>query len=216
MAHLKRAHTPTLWPITRKGTTFVVRPRFSFEKGVPLLIFLRDMAGIVQNRKELKKAIHNKHVLVNHRPVRDERMGVMLFDVVTLVPSKTHLRLTLGENKKFALEEISEKESKEKITKVANRRLLKGKKTQLNLYDGQNILSEEKCKTHDSVLLDLEKRKVQKVLSLRKGASVIAIAGKHTGAKGKIDSLDEVHKMAAVDKGKEKVNVLIEQLMVVN
>ena len=60
MTHLKRQNAPKSWPIPRKGTTFVVRPNFGFSKGIPLLIILRDMLKIAENKKEVKKAIYMK------------------------------------------------------------------------------------------------------------------------------------------------------------
>lgn len=91
MSHLKRQSVPKSWPIPRKGTTFVVKPNFGFSKGMPLLIILRDMLKIAKDRKEVKKAIHFKSILVNGREARDEREGILLFDVITIVPSKKKL-----------------------------------------------------------------------------------------------------------------------------
>jgi len=41
--HLKRQQAPKNWPIFRKGTKYVVRPKFDTQKGIPLLIVLRDL-----------------------------------------------------------------------------------------------------------------------------------------------------------------------------
>ena len=62
--YLKRQKVPKNWSIHRKGTKYVVRPRANFEKGVPLLIVLRDMMKVVQNRKEAKKALFSKKMFV--------------------------------------------------------------------------------------------------------------------------------------------------------
>ena len=124
MAHLKRHKTPKNWPIARKGTTFVVRPNFSIEKGLPILIILRDLLKVAQNRKEVKKAIHQKNILVNNKIARDEKNGLVLFDTITLVPSKKHYHLTLSDKGKLALEEIKESESNKKVSKVINKKTL--------------------------------------------------------------------------------------------
>src|SRR3989344_2881750 len=159
--HLKRQIIPKSWPIYRKGTKYVVRPGSNIRLGVPLLILLRDTLEIVQNRKELKMAIHRKNILINSRPATDDKDSVLLLDVVTIVPAKKSYRLVLTENGKFDIKEIREIEAGKKVAKVVNKTLLKGKKTQLNLSDGSNFLSEIKCKTNDSVLINLNDRKVE-------------------------------------------------------
>ena len=63
MAHMKRHMAPKRWPIHRKGTTFVVKPNFNPRRGIPVLIILRDILKVCQNRKEAKKAINAKHIL---------------------------------------------------------------------------------------------------------------------------------------------------------
>ena len=82
--YLKRNKAPKKWPIHRKGTSYVVRPSFSLEKGIPLLIVLRDLLKIVQNRKEVKKAIHSKSILINNKQILDEKHSILLFDVITV------------------------------------------------------------------------------------------------------------------------------------
>ena len=61
--HLKRQKVPKSWPITRKGTKYLVRPNSDIHSGIPILIILRDMLKIAQNRREVKRAIHEKNIL---------------------------------------------------------------------------------------------------------------------------------------------------------
>ncbi len=212
---MKRNTAPKNWPVPRKGNKFIVRTNFGNEKGMPILLLLRDVLGIAKTRKEVKKALHAKNVLINGKSVKDEKNPAMLFDVVTIVPSKKNYRLTLSENGKFKLEEIKSTEIDKKVTKIIGKKILKGKKTQLNFNDGRNLLSDIKCKVNDSVLIDLKNKKIIRCLELKDKANVIVIAGKHAGEFGKIESIDEKTKMANILKGKDKVNVLIKQLMVV-
>ena len=53
MTHIKRQSAPTNWPIERKGTKFIVTPLGSITEGVPVLILLRDILRITENRKEV-------------------------------------------------------------------------------------------------------------------------------------------------------------------
>lgn len=215
MSHLKRQSVPKSWPIPRKGTTFVVKPNFGFSRGIPLLIVLRDMLKVAKDRKEVKKAIHFKNILVNGREARDEKEGILLFDVITIVPSKKNYKLSLSLKGKFELEEIKESEVEHKVTKVIGKKILKGKKIQLNLSDGRNFLSDIKCETNDSVLIDFKKKKIEKCLPLKENSRVFVFAGKHAGATGKIEKIKEERKMATIESGSEKIHVLIKQFMVV-
>jgi small subunit ribosomal protein S4e len=214
MSHLKRHAIPKRWPIQRKGTAFVVKPNRSFYNSLPVLIILRDLLKVAKNRKEAKKMIHMKNILLNGKEVRDEKEGVLLFDIITLTPSKNNYRLTVVKNEKFSLEEIKENEADSKIAKIIGKKMLKGKKVQINLSDGRNFLSNIECKVDDSVLINLKNKKIEKRLPLIENSEVIVFAGKHSGEKGKIENMNKEKKTAEINTGKEKINVLIKQLMV--
>ena len=212
--HLKRQKVPKNWPIPRHGTTYVVRPNFNLKKGIPILVVIRDMMKIAQNKKEVKKAIHMKHILLNDKPVTDEKNSALLFDTITIVPSKKYYRIGFSENRKFQLSEIKEGESKYKISKIVNKKTLKGKKVQLNLSDGMNFISDIKCQINDSVLINFKDKKIEKCLALKENAKIVIFAGKHSGEEGVINKLDLEKKMAEVIINKNKVQVLIKQLIV--
>jgi small subunit ribosomal protein S4e len=215
MSHLKRQFAPKSWPIPRKGTAFVVKPNFGFSKGIPLLILLRNMLKIAKDRKEVKKAIHLKNILINEREARDEKDCVLLFDIITIVPSKKNYKLSLSLKGKFELKEIKEDESGFKIAKIIGKKILKGKKIQLNLSDGRNFLSDIKCKTNDSVLINFQKKKIEKCIPLKENSNVFVFAGKHSGITGKIEKIKEERKMATIESKSGKIHVLIKQFMVI-
>lgn len=214
---MKRHAVPKSWPVPRKGTTFVVKPAFGNEKGLPVLIILRDVLKIAQRRKEVKKALHEKNILLNGREVKQDKQTAVLGDVITIVPNKKSYRVGLKENGKFNVEEIADKDSGTKTSKIVDKKILKGKKTQLNLGDGRNLTCEDKCSVGDSVVIDLKNKKIAKILPMKDGASVLVFAGKHAGKKGKIEKLKLERKMASVKVGAEgeKINALIKQIMVV-
>ena len=182
---------------------------------MPLLIILRDILKIAQNRKEVKKALHQKNILLNKQLVRDEKNAVLLFDTISIIPSKKHYKLTLSEKGRFHVKEIKESEANAKIAKVINKKTLKGKKTQLNLSDGRNFLSEIKCSTNDSLLINLDKKKVEKCLPLKEKSKVIIFRGQHSGAGGIIKKIDKDKKIVEVEVNDKQINVLIKQLMVI-
>lgn len=215
MSHLKRQSAPKSWPIPRKGTTFVVKPNFGFSNGIPLLVLLRDMLKITKDKKEVKKAIHFKNILVNGKEVRDEKYGVLLFDVITIIPTKKNYRLLLNSKGKFELKEIKENEAEKKVAKVIGKKMLRQKVVQLNLSDGRNFISDIKCKTNDSVLVDFKKKKIEKCIPLKENSNVFVFAGKHAGTTGRIEKIKEERKMATIESDTGKVHVLIKQFMVV-
>lgn len=212
MVHLKRHKTPKNWPITRKGTTFVVKP---ISGEIPLLIILRDMLKVAQNRKEVKQAIHMKNILLNNSPVKDDKQGAFLFDTISLVPAKKYYRVILSKYGRFDVQEISEAESKKKNAKIANKTKLKGNKIQLNLIDGKNYIVDLKCKTNDSAVVNFEKRTIESCLPLKEKATVLVTAGKHAGKGGVVKSINEERKMTSLDYEGQEINVLIKQLVVV-
>ena len=72
------------------------------------------------------------------------------------------------------------------------------------------------CKVGDSAIIDLEKNKIIKILPVKEKSEVLVIGGKHIGEKGKITKISDELKLAEIDSGKEKFNVLIKQLVAVN
>ncbi len=213
--HLKRQESPKSWPIYRKGTKYIVRPSFGIQKGIPILIVLRDLLKLAQNRKEVKRAIHMKNILVDNKPVKNEKNSIFLFDIIKIIPLKKNYRLEILDNGKIGMKEIKENESNYKIIKVINKKMLKGKKIQLNMSDGRNLFSDIKCKINDSVLINFTEKKIEKCIPLKEGTKVFIFAGKHAGRKGSIIKLDENKKMAEINIDKKPINILIKQLIAV-
>lgn len=212
MSHQKRQSVPKTWPIDKKGTTFIMK---SGEKGIPLLLVLRNILGVTKTRRELKKALIKKDVLVDGKPVKDDKKQVFVRDTISLIPSKKHFRVVFSERGKFDVKEIKEKESFEKIVKVMGKKILKGKKVQLNLYDGRNYIHKEKCNVNDSVFIDLKENKIKKCIPLKEKSKAAVIGGKYAGRGGTVEKILEKEKIAEIKSEKEKINVLLEHLMAV-
>jgi small subunit ribosomal protein S4e len=215
MSHLKRQSSPRNWPVKRKGSTYIVKPGFSVNEGIPILIILRDMLKVAQNRSEVKRIIHENQILVNERKVTDEKNNLLFFDTLNIIPLKKHYRMELSENGKFHLKEIKENEADKKIAKIINKKMLRGKKIQINLSDGRNFLSDIKCNVNDSVIVHLKEGKIEKCLPLKEKAKVVLFAGKHIGKEGEIERLNLEEKTASVKIEGKEINILINQLMVI-
>ena len=213
--HLKRQEVPKNWPIFRKGTKYIVKPKFNTQKGVPILIVLRDMLKVAQNKKEVKRAIHLKDVLVNNKFISDEKKSVMLFDTISLLPMKKHYRIEISENRKFYLNEIKESEANQKIAKLSNKKMLRGKKIQLNCDDGRNFISNIKCNVNDSLIVNFKEKKIEKCVPFVENAGVFVFSGKHAGKSGIVKKVHEGKPFCEVEIDGKPVNVLIKQFIVV-
>lgn len=213
--HLKRQEIPKEWPVPRKGTKYVVRSKSDFRAGIPILILLRDVLKVAGTRREVKRAVYLKSILLNGRNVHDEKTNVSLFDIITITPSKKNYRLTLSGRGKYELKEIKNEDADKKIMKIIDKKILRGKKIQLNLSDGWNLLSDIKCKTNDSVVINFKKKKIERCLPLKEKSRVIIFSGKYSGEKGVIEKLKTERKMAKIGIDGKEINVLIKQLMVI-
>lgn len=213
MVHLKREQAPKSWRTSRKGTSFIAMPRST--KGAPLVVILRDILEVVQNKREVKKAIYERKVLVNGKAVKDEKKGLGLFDTISFVPSGSHYRVSLSEKGKYKLEEIEEKESKSKIAKISNKKKLKHGKIQINLNDGRNFFFDKEVSTDDSVIVDLEQKKISKHIPLKKNSNVVAFSGKHKGKEGKVEEIDNETKKAKISNDQEKLNVPLGKIIAI-
>jgi len=195
MAHIKKTVMPKTWPVPRKGKgkRFVAVPSHDTGKGISLLFLLRDILKVAKTRKEVRIMTLGGMVMINNKVRHDENFPVNVLDVVKLTSGKDErfYRLEIV-NKKFRLIEIKAKEADSKVVKIVGKSILSGGLIQMNLRDGQNFLSKDKFSVGDSVLLDTKKDVVVKVLSLKKGANVEVIGGKHAGEKGELVGFEDL------------------------
>jgi small subunit ribosomal protein S4e len=204
--HLKRKALPKIWPVSKKGTKYLV---VAAERGLPVLIAIRDMLKFAEDKKEVKKILNAKLVLVNNKIVNDIRFALKLFDVLKL--KDKYYRLTI-KNRKYDFKEIKEKEAKEKIVKIIGKKVCKGKKIQINLDDGRNYFTKEKFKLGDSVLIDF-KEGIKKFIPLKEKSKVFIKKGKHLGKEGIIEKISE--KLAEIKIDAEKINVNLDSLIAI-
>jgi len=210
--HLTRKNSSNLWPIEQKSTKYVIVPSHAKNRGMPLLIIMRDVLGLIQTRRELKKILLEEKVLVNNKVAKEENLTLQVFDTLNLKVLEKFYKLTFSKVGKFALEEISEKDTAKKIAKVINKKILDKGKMQINLNDGRNILSDEKISVGDSVLVDFKSNKIEKVLHLEEKSSVMIIEGKHKGKSGVIVKVEEGD--AVVKAGDREIKIDKDKLIV--
>ncbi len=192
MAHIKRTKMAKTWPIPRKGKLrFVARPSHAGTKGISLLFILRDILKIAHTRKEAKYMTSNGDVKVNNHVRYDENFPVQVFDTINLEKSKKNYRLEIV-NRKFSLEEISNKDAETKVVKIKGKKIIGKDKIQINLDDGYNFIVKDKFSVGDSAVLNTKENKIIKILPLKEGAKVEVVVGKHAGEKGKLVSFENL------------------------
>lgn len=207
--HIKRKTIEKFWPVPRTGTKYMAVPSHEQRNSMPLILVMRDVLGLVKTKKELKKILNEKKILVNSRIVKETNYPIALFDSLSIPSVKKYYRINL--KNRYELIPISEEESKLKIYEIINKNTLPGKKVQLNLNQGRNILSNEKAEVGNYVAVDLTKNKITKVVSLKKDVAVLVIAGKHYGEEGKIKEIvssgDQKVAIIKTSKGEIKANL---------
>jgi len=213
MKHTKRQLVPKSWPVTRKGTKYLITPNADRATGIPILVLLRDILKIAQDRKEVKKAIHEKAIILNGRTLKDEKESASLLDILTIVPEKKNYIVKLSEKGKFSLEEI--KDNSTKTAKVIGKTSLKGKKNQVNFLGGINILSQEKLKVDDSCVIDFKQKKITKVLPMKEKAHVLVMNGKYAGKEGVVEKINSEEKMVGIKTPEKKINAKIKQIIII-
>ncbi len=201
---------PKIWPLARKGRKkkFIAVPSHSLNKGISLLFILRDMLKIVYTRKEARYITSNSLVKVNNKIRKDENFPVKVLDTISLEKENLNYRLEII-NKKFKLKKITNQESKGKTVKISGKKILSKKRVQINLDDGQNFLTKEKFSVGDSVIINTQENKIDKILSLKRGVTIEITLGKHAGEKGKLIGFKNLPKEKnCIVKIKEKEVVL--------
>ncbi len=216
MTYLKRQEIGKFWPVPRKGTKYLAVSKHNKSNSIPLIVVVRDILKLVRNKKELKKSISEKQILINKKEIKETNYPICLFDVISIPDSKKNFKTVLSEKKKFVFDEISDKESESKVFKVIGKKILKGNKIQVNLSDGRNLVIKDKVNVDDSIVLNLKENKPQKIISLEKGKIAYILKGKHAGKKGKIADIIERGGKKLVKIGSvNKINVWIKNIIVV-
>lgn len=221
--HMSRLASPSKWKVMRKSIKWIAKtspgPRGASE-AVPLVVLLRDVEGIVENKRELKVLINSKSILINGKRYNDTNFPIGLFDVISFPTIKKQYRAVLNEKGKLIAKEISEKESNLLLLQIRKKKIIRGGKLQMTLSNGWNILGKNKGSVSDSVLYDLSSNKIKEVITYKSGAKVYFVNGKRAGTVAKFKDQKELgalkrDKVAVLEIGKETVESSMNNLMAV-
>jgi len=167
------------------------------DRSIPLLLIVRDILKYADTAREGKAIIHKGLISVDKKVRKDPKFGVGLMDIVEIPKLKKCYRVLPNKKgfRNLKLKEINPKESNLKLCKILNKRIIDKETMQLNLHDGSNILikkeDSDKFKTKDTIVLELPKKNIKKVLNFKKGNTAIITKGRHSGELGKISEITE-------------------------
>ena len=173
MAHLKRLLASKHFPISRKKNTFTISPSpgpHGKRECIPLAVLLKEGLKLAEGSREAKKVIAAGELMVDGRIRRNHKHPVGLMDVVQIPKIKKSFRVIAREGR-LKLVGIGEDKASWKLCKVKDKTVTKGKKVQVNLHDGRNIIvGKDDYKTGDSLMLSLPDQKIMDHFRLEKGA----------------------------------------------
>ncbi len=201
--HLKRINAPNTWPIERKTTKWISRPRLgsqSMNKSLSLNTIIKEILKIVKTSKEVRAILNKGLVKVDGKVRKDPNFPVSILDVVSILDE--NYRLFINTKRKLFLHKVKKTDATIKPKKIIGKKILKGNKLQINFIDGNNLLSkEDKVKVSDTIVYENDKEKDK--LKFEKGSLIYLIEGKQVG---KIGVIKEVQ----LSKGTQPTKILFQ------
>lgn len=189
--HLKRLNAPDSWHIAKKTTKFITKtaPGPHNANAMPIAVWLRDHMGFARNLKEVKQILNQNDVIINGRPCRDAKLGIGIFDIISLPKINKFYRILRDKNGRHVSVEIDAEAAKTRLCKVKNKTIVTGGKVQLNMRDGANLLADNTYKAGDSIVLSLESDTRFKIVDhfpFTVGNMAMVIGGRHSGKVARI------------------------------
>jgi small subunit ribosomal protein S4e len=198
--HLKRLAAPADWPIHRKEFKWTVKPKsgpHSLIKSLPLLVVIRDILGLVKNRREAKMMLAQGHVKVDGKPRRKDRYSVGLMDVIEIPVIDKAFRV-IPSKKGLILQPIDKDEKTFKLCKIINKSTVQHGNLQLHTHDGKSFLIkimdpknpiEDIYNTHDVIKIEIPNQTVLDHLPLEEGVLGVVERGKKAGIRAEVKQI---------------------------
>jgi len=194
--HLKRLAAPRALHVHRKERVWTAKSApgpHPLERSIPLALALRDYLGLCDTYKEANRIIANGEAIVDGAPRRDHKYALGLMDVLSIPSLKKDYRVLFNQRGKLTLVPIASKDAGWKLCRIENKTMLKGKKTQLNMHDGRNILADkDEYSTGDVVKLSFKDKKISEVIKFEKGIVSLIIGGSHIGEIADITDIEAI------------------------
>jgi len=195
--HLKRLNAPDSWHIAKKTTKFITKtaPGPHNANAMPIAVWLRDHMGLARNLKEVRQILHQNDVIINGRPCRDAKVGIGIFDIISLPKINKFYRILRDKNGRHVSIEIDADAAKTRLCKIKNKTIITGGKVQLNMRDGANLLADNTYKAGDSIVLSLESETRFRIVDhfpFAVGNMAMVIGGRHSGKVARIVAIVKI------------------------
>ncbi|MDI9633828.1 MAG: 30S ribosomal protein S4e [Methanolinea sp.] len=195
--HLKRLNAPDSWHVAKKTSKFITKtaPGPHNANAMPIAVWLREHMHLAANAKEVRQILHQRDVIVNGRPCRNPRMGIGIFDIISIPRINKHYRILRDKNGRHRTIEIDAESAKTRLEKIRNKTIVPGGKVQLNLRSGANVLADNRYKPGDSIVLSLEPENRFAILDhfpFAVGNMAMVIGGRHSGRVARIVAIEKV------------------------
>jgi len=182
--HLKRLAMPRSWPLPRKTSVWVSKPKpgaHSLERGMPLNMVMRDVLGVATSNREVRHILNQGLVSIDGRVCKETRRSVGLMDVLTL--GGDNYRCVLDHKGRLRYRPIPASDASWKVCRIEGKTTIKGGKTQLNLHDGRNVIVDDASaySTNDALKLALPSQDILEHITFAEGTRCFLIGGVHVG-----------------------------------
>jgi small subunit ribosomal protein S4e len=191
---LKRQMAPMFWGISRKAPRFVttVRPGpHSKHFSIPTAVFLRDTLKLVTTSREANYAIYNGKVTIDGVKRKSIHHGIGLMDVVELEGVSGIYRLVPKHGHLLEPIKIKNSEKSVKLVKVTSKTTTKKGKMQIGFHDGRSLISDVDVSVGDSCVMQVPEQKINDVIKLKEGVSVLVTNGTNAGQIGEVKEIKE-------------------------
>lgn len=193
--HLKRLAAPQTWPIARKKTIFVSRPRpgaHHFDYCLPISLVLTEILDLTKNSKEVKRILQSKSIFVNMKNPGSVKSQFGYMDTLHIPAQKAAYRMLLNTRGKLTLVQIPESEANVTVLRVNKKTTLDKNRTQLAFDNGLTMIVKDakNYRIGDSVVFDLSSKKITTHIPLQKDAFCQVLSGANRGDMGVIESIE--------------------------
>lgn len=205
--------------VSKKENYWIVRTKagpHSKDTSMPLAVVVRNLTGLALTLKEAKGILNRGDVKVNGVVRTSHQFPVGLFDVISFAKQNQYFRV-LFDSKGRLIVKQTEKESKEKISKVTAKKML-GKEVQITTNDGRTFTG-IKANVGDSVKIKLPEGKCEEVIEFRQGATAYVIKGAQCAqtatVKEVVEGTARRKKLVKLEKGKEAFETIAENIFII-
>ena len=208
--------------IRRKENAWTIRELPGPHNGndsIALGIALRDLLMLGGTLREIKHILQRGGIKVDGKIAKEYKTPVGLFDIITVVAENTAFRVVLDEKGRFVL--APEKPGqKEKLCRIAHKRIVKKGIVQLTTNDGRVFMEKKtELSVGDSILLGVPEQKVARSFKMEKGKTALIVSGKNVGIVAKITGITESAmnrpKLVALQAGDRSLETIASNVFIV-